>query len=303
MALMKLTPNNYYSKAANMAYMSVSSFKAFQKCEASAMAELRGEFTPERGRALLMGSYFDEMLTGTKASQAKFIAENYTELFQKSSKIVTALGRMETVKERKEFVSGLEDLFRYDNKPYADIVQANDTLERFRQQPKMMHYISGKHQVIMTGEIEGVPFKIKMDSFDPDEYITDLKYMASLRSPNLFTPMVEYWGYDIQAAVYQEIVRQNIGKRLPFMFDVATKENPAHLALGQISQYNMDKALETVCKLVPRYQKIKAGELPAERCEDYGCDYCTTTKIITEPIDTDLFGMSTAQIQAMNGNI
>ena len=210
---------------------------------------------------------------------------------------------METVKERKEFVSGLEDLFRYDNKPYADIVQANDTLERFKQQPKMMHYISGKHQVIMTGEIEGVPFKIKMDSFDPDEYICDLKYMASLRSPNLFTPMIEYYGYDIQAAVYQEIVYQNIGKRLPFMFDVATKENPAHLALGQISQYNMDKALDTVKRLVPRYQKIKAGEIEAERCEDYNCDYCTTTKVITEPIDTDLFGMSTAQINAMNGNI
>ena len=48
---MKLNANNYYTKAANMAYMSVSSFKAFQKCEASAMAELRGEFTPERGRA------------------------------------------------------------------------------------------------------------------------------------------------------------------------------------------------------------------------------------------------------------
>ena len=142
-----------------------------------------------------------------------------------------------------------------------------------------------------------------MDSFDPDEYITDLKYMASILAQNLFTTMVENWGYDIQAAVYQEIVYQNIGKRLPFMFDVATKENPAHLALGQISQYNMDKALDTVRKLVPRYQKIKSGELQAERCEDYGCDYCTYTKIITKPIDTDLFGMSAAQIKAMNGEI
>ena len=152
----------------------------------------------------------------------------------------------------------------------------------------------------MTGEIEGVPFKIKMDSFDPDEYITDLKYMASLRSPNLFTPMVEYWGYDIQAAVYQEIVRQNIGKRLPFMFDVATKEKPAHLTLGRINQYNIDKALDTVKNNIVNYQKIKAGEIPAERCEDYGCDYCTLTKVITEPIDTDLFGMSAAQLKGMS---
>ena len=270
---MKLTEKNYYSKAANECFFSVSQFKAFQKCEAAAMAELRGEFSQERGRALLLGSYVDEMLTGTKKTQQAFIDANRSDLFKKNGD------------------------------PYADIVQANETIERFRQQPKMMHYLGGKHQVIMTGEIEGVPFKIKMDSFDPEEYITDLKYMASLRSPNLFTPMVEYWGYDIQAAVYQEIVRQNIGKRLPFMFDVATKENPAHLVLGEISQYNMDKALDTVRNLVPRYQKIKTGEIPAERCEDYGCDYCTTTKIITEPIDTDLFGMSTAQIKTMKGLI
>lgn len=299
---MKLTEANYYSKKANEAYFSVSQFKAFQKCEAAAMAELRGEFTPERGRALLLGSYFDEMLTGTPNSQSKFIAENYSELFQKTSKMASMLGKLKTVKERKDFISGLTNIFCTDNKPYADVVQANETLERFRQQPKMMHYISGKHQVIMTGEIEGVPFKIKMDSFDHNEFICDLKYMASLRSPNLFTPMIEYYGYDVQAAVYQEIVRQNIGKRLPFMFDVATKENPAHLALGEINQYNMDKALDTVRSNIQRYQKIKTGELQAERCEDYNCAYCTTTKIV-EVIDTDLFGMSATQIKGMNGNI
>ena len=270
---MELTQKNYYTREANEEYFSVSQFKAFQKCEASALAELRGEFSSPYGRALLLGAYVDEMLTGTRESQMQFLEENHTELLKKNGD------------------------------PYADVVQAINTIERIKNQPKMMHYLSGQHQVIMTGEIEGVPFKIKMDSYDPDEYIADLKYMASLRSPNLFTPMIEYWGYDIQAAVYQEIVRQNIGKKLPFIFDVATKETPAHLALGKMSQYNMDKALDTVRKLVPRYQKIKTGELEAVRCEDYNCDYCTSTKFITEPIDTDLFGMSTAQINTMKGNL
>ena len=300
---MKLNSRNYYSPKANREYFSVSQFKDFMKCPAMAMAKQNGEYEEEYGRALLLGSYVDEMLTGTAKSQTKFIAENCAELFQKSSKILTTLSKIETAAEQREFISGCADLFCDGNKPYADIVQANETIERVRQQPKMMHYLSGKHQVIMTGEIEGVPFKIKMDSYDPDEYITDLKYMASLRSPNLFQPMVKYWGYDIQAAVYQEIVRQNIGKRLPFYFDVATKEKPAHLALGEISQWNIDEALDTVKKNIVRFQKIKTGELPAERCEDYGCDYCTSTKIIDTAIDTDLFGMSASQIKAMNGDI
>jgi len=270
---MELTQKNYYSNEANMAYMSVSQFKDFLKCPAMAMAKLNGEYVPEYGRALLLGSFVDEMLTGTKKSQAKFIKDNQTELFKKNGD------------------------------PYADVAQALETIERVKKQPLMMHYLNGKHQVIMTGEIEGVPFKIKMDSFDPKEYITDLKYMASLRSPNLFEPMVKYWGYDLQAACYQEIVRQNIEKKLPFFFDVATKEKPAHLTVGRISQWNIDEAMGVVRKHIRRFQAIKEGKVEAERCEDYNCEFCTSTKIITEAIDTDLFGMSAAQIRGMNGDI
>ncbi len=270
---MKLTTSNYYSPKANREFMSVSQFKDFMKCPAMAMAKLNGTYEEDFSKALLLGSYFDESLTGTPESQRKFLIENEKDIFKKSG------GK------------------------YAEFVKADETVELVKAQPLMMRYLSGKHQVIMTGEIEGVPFKIKMDSFDPDEYICDLKYMASLRSPNLFEPMIKYWGYDIQAACYQEIVRQNIGKKLPFIFDVATKETPAHLEVGEISQWNMDEALEKVRNHIRYFQRIKNGEVEAVRCEDYNCDYCTTTKIIKEPIDTDLFGMSAAQIKSMRGEL
>ena len=270
---MTLTESNYYSQESNLAFMSTSQFKDFLKCPAMALAKLRGEYEPEYGRALLLGSYVDEMLTGTEESVKKFIVEHMPELFKKNG-------------DR-----------------YADVQQADETIVRIRKQPLMMKYLSGQHQVIMTGEIEGVPVKIKMDSFDPNEYIADLKYMASLRSPNLFQPMIQYFSYDIQSAVYREIVRQNIGKQLPFFFVVATKEKPAHLAVGEISQWNMDQAMETVKKHIVRFQKIKTGAIEPERCDDYSCAFCTNTKIITEPIDTDLFGMSAAQIKGMTGAI
>ena len=168
---MKLTQSNYYGKKSNLEYFSVSQFKDFMKCPAMAMAKIKGEYEQGESRALLLGSYVDEMLTGTRESQMKFLEENHSDLFKKNGDY------------------------------YADVNQAADTIERIKKQPLMMKYLAGKHQVIMTGEIEGVPFKIKMDSFKKCEYIADLKYMASLRSPNLFQPMVKYWGYDIQAAV------------------------------------------------------------------------------------------------------
>ena len=238
-----LTSENYYSPEMNKKYFSVSQYKDFLKCPAMAMAKLHGEYEVEQGRALLLGSYLDEMLTGTDESVKQFLVEH------------------------------MADLFKKNGDRYADIQQADETLLRIKRQPLMMHYLSGEHQVIMKGKIEGVPFKIKMDSYRPGEYIADLKYMASLRSPNLFEPMIQYWGYDIQAAVYQEIVRQNTGETLPFYFVVATKEKPAHLSIGKISQWNMDDALEGVKRHIAEFAEIKKGKLQPHRCEDYNCEY------------------------------
>lgn len=270
--MLRLTESNYYSPEANRDYFSVSQFKRFQKCPACAVAELRGGWKQEPSRALFLGSLMDELLTGTPETLSAFLREHDREIYKKNGGC------------------------------YADVADALDTYRRILDQPLMMRCLSGEHQVIMTGEIEGVPFKIKMDAYAPGEFITDLKYMASLRSPNLFVPMIEYWGYDLQAACYQEIVRQNTGRQLPFYFVVATKEKPAHLEVGEISQWNLDKAMETVRRDIRRFQRIKAGELPPERCEAYDCTYCTTTRVITAPVDTDLFGMSAAQIRGMKGD-
>lgn len=263
---MILTEQNYYSSEANWAYFSASQFKSFDKCPACAMAELTGEWTAPASEALVLGSYVDEMLTGTEASIRLFKVE-HPELFNART-------------------GELKAAFR----------TAEETVERIRQQPKMMEYLSGQHQVIMVGEIEGVPFKIKMDSFHPGRMIVDLKYMKSLRSPNAYIPMVQYWGYDVQGAIYQEIVRQNTGDRLPFFLNVATKENPARLALGEINQISLNAALDRVRSNIVRHQRIKMGELPPRRCEAYDCDYCAATATVVEPIDTDFFGYSAAQL-------
>lgn len=295
---MKLTNSNYYGAKASQEFMSVSQFKQFKKCEAMALAELKGEYERPKSKALLLGSFVDEMLTGTKKTQRDFIIENRLELFQKSSK-TNKVDDNELATLFDEY--GL-NIFCDDFKPYTEIVQALETIEKIKKQPLMMKHFKSKHQTIMTGEIAGVPFKIKMDNYKPNEFISDGKYMASLRSPNLFEPMVKYWGYDLQGAVYQEIVYQNTGKRLPFYLDIATKETPTHLAVAEIKQYDLDEALETIKALAPRYQAIKNGEIIPERCGEYDCKYCTETNIIIEPIDSNYLGMSPRQIKAANGD-
>ena len=53
------------------------------------------------------------------------------------------------------------------------------------------------------------------------EYTKDYGYMN----------FIEYWGYDLQAAVYQEVVYQNTGERLPFFVAAASKEEETDIEL------------------------------------------------------------------------
>lgn len=268
---MKLNSRNYYSPKANQAFMSVSQFKSFTRCEAAAMAELSGEYVPEYGRSLLLGSYVDEMLTGTKKSQDAFIDEHRADLFKKNGD------------------------------PYADVEQADEAVARVKAQPLMMKYLSGGHQKIMTGEIEGCPVKGKFDSYRPGEYIADLKYLKDFRSPNMFENAISYYSYDMQLAVYRELVRQNTGDVLPCYLVIVTKQQPADVAVVEVSSYDLDNALDEFKKRIKHFQAVKNGEIPAQRCESTDCPYCRATRILTQPVDSALLGMSRKQLDAMNG--
>ena len=241
---MKLTNDNYYSLDANTEFMSASQFKDFMKCEREALDKMT---TPrEPTKPMLVGSYVDAYFTED----------------------------LEVWKEKNP------QIFKKDGTLLKDFEQANEIIESIEQDQIFKDYISGQHQVIMTGEISGVKFKIKIDSL-LENAIVDLKTMASIKElqwdndKRRYVDFVELYGYDIQGAIYQEIVRQNIGKTLPFILAVATKEEGCDKALIQIDQEYLDNALEVVKKLAPRYDMIKK-----QLVFPIGCGKCSTCRKI-----------------------
>jgi hypothetical protein len=254
-----LMRENYFSYEAQMEYMGSSQFKAFSKCPAAALAEIRGEHVREVTPALLVGQYADAHFDGT----LDLFKGQHPELFTKSGDLK------------------------------AEYRRAEEIIARIERDPMMMKYLSGQKQVIMTGEIEGVPFKIMMDSYHPGAAIVDRKIMRDFE--DVWKPgqgrlnFAEAWGYDLQAAIYAEIERQNSGavNPLPFILAVATKEPVTDLALISLPQYKMDAALAIVKALAPQYNDIKHGIIPPTRCEK--CDYCKQTKVISRVIDLDEF--------------
>lgn len=253
---MKLTQRNYFSPKASMEYMGVSQWKAFQKCPASALAEIKGRYTREKTPALLVGSYVDSFFENTLP---QFKREN-------------------------------PEIFKKDGTLKNEYIQAEAIIERILRDRLFTRYMSGRKQVIMTGEINGVKIKIKVDSLFPDK-IVDLKIMRDFQ--NVYVPEIgrvpwfEAWQYEIQGAVYQEIVRQNTGKKLPFYLAAATKEKVTDLDIVHLDDEMLSNALIRFGQDVEYFDAIKKGAIEPVRCEK--CDYCKETKILKEPTEAEEF--------------
>ena len=97
----------------------------------------------------------------------------------------------------------------------------------------------------------------------------------------------EYWGYYLQGAVYQEIVRQNTGKTLPFYLAAATKEKITDIDIFKIEQRDLDFYFEKFEANVELYDAIKHGIVKPERCGK--CRWCKETKRLTKPRSSSEF--------------
>ena len=264
MAKLKLTDANYYSQEANWQYMSASQFKSFRKCEAAALAELKGEWGRKESLALLVGSYVDAYFSG----------------------------------ELEQFKSDHPEIFKKDGTLKADFEKAHAICERLSQDELARRLLSGKHQTIKTGKIAGVQYKAKFDSLltarqveaickkFPEirnlvpfggPMIVDLKCMKDFESmwdedAAERVSFIEYWGYDIQGAIYQALD----GRLAPFVIVGATKEAATNIDAFYIPDEDLAFALSEVEALSPRYDAIKRGEIEPEGCGK--CAYCRSTK-------------------------
>ena len=264
MPRLKLTEANYYSREADMEYMSASQFKAFRKCEAAAMAELRGEWGRKDALALMVGSYVDAYFSG----------------------------------ELEQFKADHPEVYKRDGTLKADFAHAQKVAERLERDELARMLLSGRNQTIKTGKIAGVWYKTKSDSLLSARQveaicklfpqvrelvpfggamIVDLKYMKDFgdiwdEEISERVNFIEYWGYDIQGAIYQKV-----DKRVaPFVIIGATKEAEPDIEAMYIPDEDLAFALSYVEDLSPRYAAIKRGEIEPVGCGK--CAYCRSKK-------------------------
>lgn len=190
------------------------------------------------------------------------------------------------------------ELFKRDGALKAEYAHAEKIISRLEADGLYMLLMSGQKQVVLTGEIAGVPYKIKIDSLlDADTCreiverypltseamgfcegaIVDQKIMrdtADVWSDEEWgmVPFARAWGYDIQGAIYQAVE----GHMLPFILAVGTKEAEPNLDAIYIPDQELTAKLEEVRSLSPRYQAIKRHEIEPVSCGT--CPYCISRK-------------------------
>lgn len=233
---MKINDDTYYGKEANQAFFSVSQYKDFCKCEAMAMAKIRGEYNPPTTKAMLIGILCDRWFEGT----------------------------LDKLREESPNI-----FYCRNGALRADFRKADEIIKRVQRDERFMQYMSGEKQKILTFEMFGAAWKMKMDSFVEGICVTDLKVVQNFKS-------LAFWRYDLQGAVYQAGCSANGYGKLPFYLAAATKEAVTNFDIFQIDQPTLDLALAEIMANMPRFIAVKAGLEEPHYCGV--CDYCKSVK-------------------------
>lgn len=232
----QLNNENYYSAEANQSYWSVSQYKDFCRCEAMAMAKIRGEFEQKQTKAMLIGTLVDRWFEGT----------------------------LDRLREESPNI-----FYCRNGALRAEFRKADEIIKRVQRDGRFMQYMSGEKQKILTFEMFGALWKMKMDSFVEGICITDLKVVQNFKS-------LAFWRYDLQGAVYQAGTEACGYGRLPFYLAAATKETVTNFDIFRVDDGILGMAFDEIAANMTRFIAVKAGLEEPHYCGV--CDYCKSVK-------------------------
>ena len=275
--MVELTQENYYQDTSRLSY---SRYKRYKQCQAKAYAVDNGIWVEERDETpLLLGNYVHSYFESPEAHE-KFMAENGNKLLAKTGKNKGNL--------KSDFIIGdkmIESLKDDDgfNRLYHGY--SSDKVEK---------------EMIVYGEIEGVPVKGKLDSVNLSRgYFVDLKTMKSIyseewnsdirkRVPAAVNNILNF-GYHGQLALYRELLKQMTDKEFRPLIVAASKENVPDKDILKIDEDWLVEGLGNLKADIVEVWDVIQGKQKPKSCGH--CDYCRSQKKLNAVISlNDLIG-------------
>lgn len=266
---MDLLGEDYYSAASARQYWSISQYKRFRECEARALAELEGEWEDQRDNtALLVGNMVHSYFESPEAHK-KFMDENADAMISKAGK---TKGQLK-----------------------SDFLVGQRMIERLEADKEFMEYYVGQKEVAVTGKIEGVEFKGKIDCLNVEKgYFVDIKTTKSDIDSEVWIQdeasgrkkqvrWFEAWGYILQMAAYKKMLEEEYGKEfLPIIYAVTKESTPDTRAIVFESQEILDYELSELSMLIKHLDDVKKGKEEPTPCRH--CEYCKS-KALTRRVE------------------
>lgn len=262
--MIELTQENYYQ---DKSWLSNSKMKQYMQCQAKAYAMDNGEWVEDRDETpLLLGNYVHSYFESPEAYN-QFLTENGVKLLAKTGKNKGSL--------KADFVIGdkmIESLKSDDgfNRLYHGFPE--DDIQK---------------EMIVCGEIEGVPVKGKLDSVNLSRgYFVDLKTMRSIyteeynaelrqRVPAAVNNILEF-GYHGQLALYRELLKQMTGKGFRPLIVAVSKEPVPDKEILKIDEVWLEEGLEQIKSNIIEVWNVIQGRQKPTPCGR--CDYCRSKK-------------------------
>ena len=262
--MVELTQENYYQDTSRLSY---SRYKRYKQCQAKAYAVDNGIWVEERDETpLLLGNYVHSYFENPEAHE-KFMAENGNKLLAKTGKNKGNL--------KSDFIIGdkmIESLKDDDgfNRLYHGY--SSDKVEK---------------EMIVCGEIEGVPVKGKLDSVNLSRgYFVDLKTMKSIyseewnadlrkRVPAAVNNILNF-GYHGQLGLYRELLGQMTDKEFRPLIVAVSKENVPDKDILKIDEDWLVEGLGNLKADIVEVWNVIQGKQKPKKCGR--CDYCRSQK-------------------------
>lgn len=262
--MIELTQENYYQ---DKSWLSNSKMKQYMQCQAKAYAMDNGEWAEERDETpLLLGNYVHSYFESPEAHN-QFLTENGDKLLAKTGKNKGNL--------KADFVIGDKMI---------ESLKSDDGFNR------LYHGFSGDNiqkEMIVFGEIEGVPVKGKLDSVNVSRgYFVDLKTMKSIYSEEWNAELKKRvpaavnnilgFGYHGQLALYRELLKQMTGKEFRPLIVAISKEQVPDKEILKIDEVWLEEGLEQIKNNIVEVWDVIQGRQKPTPCGR--CDYCRSKK-------------------------
>lgn len=262
----QLTRDNYYSNEQDWLTQSKSWFWRFEKCEAEALAALKGDWNPPQDLEPLLVGNFVHTHFESAVAHAEFLAEHEDEIISKSGK--TKGQPKKAFKKAENMIATLED----------------DT--------NFQKLYQGKKEVIVTGTLFGVKWRGRIDclnlqrgQFYDLKTVDDIHKKHWIEESNKPVAFAQERGYDMQMAIYRELIYQTYGVKCEPLIIAVSKQEQPDKGVFSIPDYLMENALDTIKYDQPHIEAVKASKEKPTACGH--CAYCRSQKLLEDVIPID----------------